>query len=557
MVPLFFTAEPEAVPSIPVTCSRTLHDGFLYVTGGDDGTGAQSTIYFARINSDGSLADWQTALLPARRLYHRALIQDNHLVVLGGSTDNVTGQSTVSRALINPNGTLDAWEPQQPMPKALFRHGAVVVPKNSSEYVFILGGLQGASSQNTVYYSNVPKPQRYLPLVARQATATPTPTATSSNFGTMVIFQNGVSPNPTYAGMADSYLSQASPNVNYDNDAVSQVDGDDPIGSDLDLSALLHWDVGLIPPGSTVTAASIRLNISNLTTDAYPLYQVIRPWHESQTTWNIAGSGSSWQIPGAQGAQDRGQSVLGILGPVPTGVSTIVLNSAGIAVVQSWVNNPTGNYGVILAASAATDGADWDSDEVAVAANRPMLIVSYRSSGTMTPTPTHTPTNTPMATPTRTPTPTNTFTAIPTNTPTPTPATTTILSISIDNGPGASSVRVGVEYYYEVIVANTSSNASLTRIVLNDQYNSGATLCVVAVSASNPACSLNGPLERWECDIQSTVSSGDSITVRFNYFAMDTCTSTQNANTATAVGYLGASSSPPVFDSAYVAIIQQ
>ena len=56
------------------------------------------------------------------------------------------------------------------MPKALFRHGAVVVPKNNSEYVFVLGGLQGANSQDTVYYSDVPN----------TPTATPTSTPTAA-----------------------------------------------------------------------------------------------------------------------------------------------------------------------------------------------------------------------------------------------------------------------------------------------------------------------------------------------------------------------------------------
>ncbi len=129
----------------------------LYVTGGDDGAAAQNTVYFAQVNSDGSLGSWRTASLPSARYYHRAVVQDGRLVILGGSSNNTTGLSQVFSAVINADGSIGTWQSQQAMPKALFRHGAVVVPKNSSEYVFVLGGLQGAAYENTIYHSNVPK----------------------------------------------------------------------------------------------------------------------------------------------------------------------------------------------------------------------------------------------------------------------------------------------------------------------------------------------------------------------------------------------------------------
>ncbi len=158
--------------------------------------------------------------------------------------------------------------------------------------------------------------------------------------------------------------------------------------------------------------------------------------------------------------------------------------------------------------------------------------------------PTPTPTNTPTLTPTPTITPT----------PTPTPQTAPTLSIEVANVPSASSMNVGDTYWYDVTVMNTSPSASLTRIVLIDQYNPTIKQCVVAVSSSSLGCSLNALVEQWECDIPTNVNPNATFSVRFFYQAANNCTLTQNANTTTAVGYQGASSSPPVSASAYVTI---
>ena len=151
---------------------------------------------------------------------------------------------------------------------------------------------------------------------------------------------------------------------------------------------------------------------------------------------------------------------------------------------------------------------------------------------------------------TPTPTPTNIPAATPTNTPTAAPE----LSIRIDNVVSATSVPIGETYWYTVTVTNTSPDASLTRIVLYDYYNTTNKQCVVTTSANHPDCRDNNLLKRYQCDIQTTIIPYNSITIRFGYMALNICTSTQNANTATAIGYNGASSSPPVSASAYVEI---
>ena len=169
---------------------------------------------------------------------------------------------------------------------------------------------------------------------------------------------------------------------------------------------------------------------------------------------------------------------------------------------------------------------------------------------TRTPTPTP-PTPTPTPTPTRTPTPTNT----PTVTPTPTVTATPILNINLDHVSSYTTVHVGDEYYYEVTVTNFSPGGILTRVVISDQYNPAGRLCVVPVSASNAACILNASTRLWECSIPTSIILGEAVTVSFFYRAVDTCTTTQNANTATAIGYQGTTASPLVSATIYVTII--
>jgi PKD repeat protein len=194
-----------------------------------------------------------------------------------------------------------------------------------------------------------------------------------------ISFQDGVWPNPDYSGTRDTVLLQNAPSANFGSDLALYVDGDDPSGSGKDLSTLLYWDISAIPLGSAVKGASITLNVLNQSSHSYQVYEMKRDWVESESTWNSYASGHGWEAPGALGAQDRGNAVLGSLSPSSTGLYAINLNSEGVALIQSWVDNPAGNRGFIIANSGSSDGADFDSREVSTVSNRPTMTVRYSS----------------------------------------------------------------------------------------------------------------------------------------------------------------------------------
>jgi len=142
-------------------------------------------------------------------------------------------------------------------------------------------------------------------------------------------------------------------------------------------AAIIAWDVGSIPPGTTVTYASITLTVTNHSLDpAYELYEMKRDWAEPESTWTQYSVGNPWGTPGADGADDRGQTPLGAIATSYPGQFTYNLNADGIALVQSWVNNPSANHGlVILDYLEGIDGIDFDSREAITAEWRPKLTV--------------------------------------------------------------------------------------------------------------------------------------------------------------------------------------
>ena len=192
-------------------------------------------------------------------------------------------------------------------------------------------------------------------------------------------FQEGVSPDPSYDGTSDTYISQNAPTSNFGLSATLLADGDDPSSSGNDLASLILWDLSSIPPGSTVDSAEIEIEVFNVSGGAYDIYEMKRDWFETGATWNIYSPGNAWETPGASGAGDRGSSILATITAGSLGSYKVILNTDGLAVVQGWVDTPSSNHGVIIANSSTTDGLDFWSSEYSTASQRPRLTVRYSS----------------------------------------------------------------------------------------------------------------------------------------------------------------------------------
>ncbi len=192
--------------------------------------------------------------------------------------------------------------------------------------------------------------------------------------GSKAFFQDGVSPTTQYAGSRDTYLNTGSKNTNYGSATSLWAHGGP------DRAPVLQWDLAptKIPPGSSVLSAWLTLYVDNTSPNRYPIYEMKRSWVESRANWNRYDSGKSWQTPGALGiGTDRGSAVLGLVSALGTGRHTYPLNAEGVALVQSWVDGPASNHGVLIQKYDNSNTLALASSEAGQSSRRPRLTVVY------------------------------------------------------------------------------------------------------------------------------------------------------------------------------------
>ncbi len=165
-----------------------------------------------------------------------------------------------------------------------------------------------------------------------------------------------------FTAVEDTFISESFPNTNYGSDITLLADGDDGTGGEL--ATLIKWDLSSIPAGATVTAASITLNIFDISPGAYNIIRQNTPWSEGTADWsNLSGSAV----------------VRGVIPAFASGQATINLNAAGVALVQGWLNGVFDNNGVTIRTAGTTNGIDMDSRDSSGFA--PVLEVTYTGGG--------------------------------------------------------------------------------------------------------------------------------------------------------------------------------
>ncbi len=201
------------------------------------------------------------------------------------------------------------------------------------------------------------------------APITPPPAMTS------ISFQDGVAPDPSYGGAIDTWIDADDPDDNFGPGEPDKGEFDCQV--DFDEKAIaMRWDVSAIPAGSTVDEVMVTLNVTSKTKHpGYYVYPLARDWTEDGATWNEFADAMPWQTPGALGAMDRAATPVAKWVPLTTGTQALPLSPA---VVQSWLDAPSTNRGIIVATNDAnSDGLDFRCRETSVAADRPRLTVVY------------------------------------------------------------------------------------------------------------------------------------------------------------------------------------
>lgn len=130
----------QATASLPVPRSGhacVAFNGYIYVTGGYDGSARANDVLYAQINSDGTLGSWKSAApFSDARGDHCSAAYGGYLYVLGGDAPN-TVFDDIQFAAVLSDGSLGGWQTaQKSMPRALMDFSTIAL----EGILYVLGG---------------------------------------------------------------------------------------------------------------------------------------------------------------------------------------------------------------------------------------------------------------------------------------------------------------------------------------------------------------------------------------------------------------------------------
>jgi len=186
-----------------------------------------------------------------------------------------------------------------------------------------------------------------------------------------VTFQQGIS---GYLSSADTFVHAGAPTTDNGAQATLIVDGPTVAVPGDERQVLIRFDAlftsqgGPIPDGATITAASLQLNITNISADGAELHRMLVPWTAS-STWNSLTNGVQRDGVESVAAADVTSLWNGTLPHLQLiDVKTSVAAWAAGGVKQGWV---------LATPPPGSDSWQFDSNEATTLANRPKLSVTY------------------------------------------------------------------------------------------------------------------------------------------------------------------------------------
>src|SRR5690606_36530218 len=94
------------------------YNGHLYIIGGADQSDTpHSNTYYALILSNGTIGSWSsTSALNTPRAVNGAVVYNGYIYVAGGSSTSFSPLSSVEYARVNTNGSLGEWQTTTALP---------------------------------------------------------------------------------------------------------------------------------------------------------------------------------------------------------------------------------------------------------------------------------------------------------------------------------------------------------------------------------------------------------------------------------------------------------
>jgi hypothetical protein len=172
-----------------------------------------------------------------------------------------------------------------------------------------------------------------------------------------------------YTGTLDTDLNANEPDRVQGNDDQNLADLDNPIAQ-----ALLRFEnifgtgPGQVPPGATISSATLTLRTSNLG-DLCRGFRVLVPWNETTSTWNSMTNGIS---------ADDVEMASTVLFELDAAAVGDIFNLDVTATVQDWFAGVYPNLGWGIT-NAGNDGWQFNSSEFSTVDFRPMLSITFDS----------------------------------------------------------------------------------------------------------------------------------------------------------------------------------
>jgi hypothetical protein len=120
-------------------------NGFVYCAGGYGDNGRIDKVWYAKINSDGYLGEWnETTSLPYAVYEHQCFTANGFVYCAGGDTGSRTSQ--IWYATLNVDGSLGNWQKTTSLPQSVFKHQCIT----ANGFVYSLGGLATYNNETTL-----------------------------------------------------------------------------------------------------------------------------------------------------------------------------------------------------------------------------------------------------------------------------------------------------------------------------------------------------------------------------------------------------------------------
>ena len=196
----------------------------------------------------------------------------------------------------------------------------------------------------------------------------PSATATTKTF------QQGAN---SYTATVDGGIEKSVPTTSYASVTTMEIEqtATDESGLLIRFDQLVGTGTGQIPPGATITSATLRVaQLADGSSSATAsLYRMLATWNAS-ATWNgMATSGAGVQLDNVEALASADATISGL---TTTGYRTF--SGTGLtAALQYWVNGGANNGWLLW----QNNSNDWTvrTSETSTLANRPLLTVTYKA----------------------------------------------------------------------------------------------------------------------------------------------------------------------------------